>query len=60
MSDKEEKSKNKKSNEGIPMSEEGFKEYEKTWSDMEDCFKKLDKECKCTDDTTKSKKEIKC
>lgn len=36
--------KQKKTNlyrEGVPMSEEALKEYEKTWSDMEDCFKEI-------------------
>lgn len=26
---------------GKPCDEKGLKEYEKTWKDMEDCFKRL-------------------
>ena len=29
---------------GIPMSEESYKEWQKAFSDMEECFKYLDKQ----------------
>lgn len=43
MSEKEEKKKVTKVREGTPMSEESLKEWEKTFTDIEDSIKYLEK-----------------
>ena len=40
---KEEKVKTISKTSGIPMTEEDYKEWQKTFTDMEECFKYLDK-----------------
>lgn len=35
------KPKSNKSRPGVPCDEKGLKEFEKTWQDMDDCFKLL-------------------
>ena len=41
---KDEKVKTISKTSGIPMSEESYKEWQKTFTDMEECFKYLDKQ----------------
>ena len=41
---KEEKVKTIRKTNGIPMSEESYNEWQKAFTDMEECFKYLDKQ----------------